>query len=46
MQASKISYRWVNDGREAYTKKQASKLRRSSGNRWSPRDARVKTVRQ
>lgn len=34
MQASKRKLQWINDGREPYTKRRASKLRRSRGNKW------------
>lgn len=40
-QASRPKFRWVNDGEEPYTKRRASKLRRSRGNRWCPDDRKI-----
>ena len=40
-QTSHPKLRWVNDGEEPYTKRRASKLRRSRGNKWCPDDRKI-----
>lgn len=40
-QASRPKLRWVNDGEEPYTKRRASKLRRSRGNKWCLDDRKI-----
>ena len=44
MQTSRLKLKWINDGEEPYTKRRASKLRRSRGNKWCV--DKLKTLRK